>query len=164
MWTRLSKIVRATNLSAGIYRQISWKDISLHFLYWPIVLNLSKLACIFPDCLKDANITPSFKKEDPLDKKNYLPDSILPLLLKTIKKLIYKQLSNYVESILSSILYGFRKAHNTQVTQVIQVTSFLAKKVRTKRIWWYNFNGLIKSKWLYATRSSNSQIRTFRNW
>ena len=86
MWTRLSKIVRATNLSAGIYRQISWKDISLHFLYWPIALNLSKLACIFPDCLKDANVTPSFKKEDPPDKKNYLPDSILPLLSKTIKR------------------------------------------------------------------------------
>ena len=33
-----------------------------------------------------------------------------------------------MESFLSSILYGFRKAHNTQVTQVIQVTSFLAKK------------------------------------
>ena len=25
----------------------------------------------FPDCLKEANVTPIFKKDDPLDKKNY---------------------------------------------------------------------------------------------
>ena len=68
----------------------------------------------FPDCLKEANVTPIFKKDDPLDKENYRPVSILPLLSKVFEKLIYKQLSNYTESFLSSILCGFRKAHNTQ--------------------------------------------------
>ena len=68
----------------------------------------------FPDCLKEANVTPIFKKDDPLDKENYRPVSILPLLSNVFEKLIYKQLSNYMESFLSSILWGFRKAHNTQ--------------------------------------------------
>ena len=68
----------------------------------------------FPDCLKEANVTPIFKKDDPLDKENYRPVSILPLLSKVFEKLIYKQLSNYTESFLSSILCGFWKAHNTQ--------------------------------------------------
>ena len=68
----------------------------------------------FPDCLKEANVSPIFKKDDPLDKENYRPVSILPLLSKVFEKLIYKQLSNYAESFLSSILCGFRKAHNTQ--------------------------------------------------
>ena len=68
----------------------------------------------FPDCLKEANVAPIFKKDDPLDKENYHPDSILPLLSKVFEKLIYKQLSNYIESFSSSILCGFRKAHNTQ--------------------------------------------------
>ena len=36
------------------------------------------------------------------------------MLSKVFEKLIYKQLSNYAESFLSSILCGFRKAHNTQ--------------------------------------------------
>ena len=27
----------------------------------------------FPDCLKEANVTPIFKKDDPLDKENYRP-------------------------------------------------------------------------------------------
>ena len=39
---------------------------------------------------------------------------MLLLLSKVFEKLIYKQLSNYIESYLSSILCGFRKAHNTQ--------------------------------------------------
>ena len=68
----------------------------------------------FPDCLKEANVTPIFKKDDPLDKENYCPGSILPLLPKVFEKRIYKQLSNYMESFLSSILCGFRKAYNTQ--------------------------------------------------
>ena len=35
---------------------------------------------IFPSSLKLGNITPIFKKDDPLDKSNYRPVSILPLL------------------------------------------------------------------------------------
>ena len=34
----------------------------------------------FPDCLLETNATPIFKKDDPLDKENYRPVSILPLL------------------------------------------------------------------------------------
>ena len=61
----------------------------------------------FPDCLKEANATPIFKKDDPLDKENYRPASTLQLLYKVFKKLIYKQLSNYIKRLLSSILRGF---------------------------------------------------------
>ena len=68
----------------------------------------------FPDSLKEANITPIFKKDDPLDKSNYRPVSILPLISKVYQRLIYNQLSEYTESFLSHILCGFRKAHSTQ--------------------------------------------------
>ena len=68
----------------------------------------------FPDCLKEANVTPIFKEDDHLDKENYRPVSIPPLLFKAFKKLIYKHLLNYIDSVLSSILCGFRKTHNTQ--------------------------------------------------
>ena len=70
---------------------------------WPIALadciNKSFENGAFPDCLKEANVTPIFKKDDPLDKENYRPVSILPLLSKVFEKLIYKQLSNYTESL-----------------------------------------------------------------
>ena len=55
-----------------------------------------------------------FKKEDPFDKSNYRPVSILPLLSKVYGKVIYNQLSGYSESFLNNILCGFRKAHSTQ--------------------------------------------------
>ena len=68
----------------------------------------------FPDSLKARNITPIFKKDDLLDKANYRPVSILPLISKVYERLIYIQLSEYSESFLSHILCGFRKAHSTQ--------------------------------------------------
>ena len=54
------------------------------------------------------------KKEDPLDKPNYRPVSILPSLSKVYEKVIYNQLSNYSDSFLNNILCGFPKAHSTQ--------------------------------------------------
>ena len=68
----------------------------------------------FPDSLKAANITPIFKRDDPLDKANYRPVSILPMISKVYERIIYNQLSEYSESFLSHILCGFRKAHSTQ--------------------------------------------------
>ena len=68
----------------------------------------------FPNSLKEANITPIFKKDDPLDKSNYQPVSILPLISKVFERLIYNQLSEYTEIFLNHILCGFRNAHSTQ--------------------------------------------------
>ena len=49
-----------------------------------------------------------------LDKENYRPVSILPLLSKVYEKLLYNRLSDYVENNFNVILCGFRKAHSTQ--------------------------------------------------
>ena len=51
----------------------------------------------FPDSLKEANITSIFEKDDPFDKSNYRPVSILPLISKVYERLIYNQLSEYTE-------------------------------------------------------------------
>ena len=52
---------------------------------------------IFLSSLKLGNITPIFKKDDPLDKSNYRPVSILPLLSKVYERIIYNQLSQHSE-------------------------------------------------------------------
>ena len=70
----------------------------------------------FPDSIKMANVTPVFKKEDPLDKSNHRPVSILPLLSKVYERVIYNQLSEYSNNFLNEVLCGFRKAHSTQHT------------------------------------------------
>ena len=41
----------------------------------------------FPDSLKLGNLTSTYKKDDPLEKSNYKPVSILPLLSKVYEKL-----------------------------------------------------------------------------
>ena len=49
-----------------------------------------------PDCLKQANMSPIFKKDDPLGKEYYWPVSILLLLSIVYEKLLYNWLSDYV--------------------------------------------------------------------
>ena len=55
----------------------------------------------FPDSLKCANVRPIYKKDDPVDKKNYRPVSILTLLSKVYERVIYEQTSCYFESFFS---------------------------------------------------------------
>ena len=69
---------------------------------------------VFPDSLKIANITPAHKKDEPTNKENYRPVSVLPLLSKVFERLLYDQLSEYLEKFLNTLLCGFRKAHSTQ--------------------------------------------------
>ena len=65
----------------------------------------------FPNNLKNADITPTFNKNDRLLKSNYRPVSILPTLSKIYEKILYKQIFN---TIFSKYLCGFRKGHSTQ--------------------------------------------------
>ena len=45
---------------------------------------------IFPDKLELADIKPMFKKDDPLNKKNYRPKSVLPLVSKRFERIMQK--------------------------------------------------------------------------
>ena len=45
---------------------------------------------VFPDELKLADITPTYKKEDPTNTKNYRPISVLPTVSKIFERLIQK--------------------------------------------------------------------------
>ena len=69
---------------------------------------------IFPNNLKHADITPTFKKKERLHKINYGPISIFPTLSKVYEKRLYNQIYNYFNRIFSKYLCGFRKGHSTQ--------------------------------------------------
>ena len=93
-----------------------------------IVLSSDINRCIhngnFPNNLKNADITPTFKKGDRLSKCNYRPVSILPTLSKVYvymylcmyvyEKVLYRQIYEYFNRIFSKYLCGFRKHHSTQ--------------------------------------------------
>ena len=64
--------------------------------------------------LKQANITPVFKKSSRNQKEKYRPASILPIIFKIFEKVLSKQLYIYFENILSKFQCGFRKGFSTQ--------------------------------------------------
>ena len=53
----------------------------------------------FPITLKNANVTPVHKKDDPTDKTNFRPVSVLPLLSKVFERIIYNQLGKYMDKV-----------------------------------------------------------------
>ena len=68
----------------------------------------------FPSSLKEANITPVFKKGDIISKYNYRPVSILPNMLKIFERCIFRQLYSFMLEFLSKYQCGFRKGYSTQ--------------------------------------------------
>ena len=78
------------------------------------IFNTSLSLCTFPDELKLADVIPSHKKDDATNVENYRPISLLPSVSKVFEKLVFKQLSRFMEGKLSKFLCGFRKKYSTQ--------------------------------------------------
>ena len=76
-------------------------------------MNLCTSKGKFPNNLKNADITPTFKKGDNLQKNNYRAVSILPTLAKIYEKILFQQIYEYFDNIFSKYLSGFRKGHST---------------------------------------------------
>ena len=81
-----------------------------------ICVNYTLINGKFPITLKNANVTPVHKKDNPTDKTNFQPISVLPLLSKVFERVISNQLGKYMDTFLNKVLCGFRKDHSTQHT------------------------------------------------
>ena len=77
----------------------------------------------FPDEIKLADVTQIYEKDDPNKSKNYRPVSALPVVSKVFEKIMHDQISQYMNSFLTSYLYCYRKAFSTQ-----QALLFLIEK------------------------------------
>jgi len=64
---------------------------------------------IFPQSLKDAEVSPIFKKGDNLLKENYRPVSVLTATSKIFESIMCDQLLEFFATNLSTVLSGFRK-------------------------------------------------------
>ena len=86
------------------------------------IVNLSLRKSIFPKSWKIAKIVPLLKKGDTLDPKNYRPVALLPVLSKILERVVFLQLTNYLDS--NSLLHpnhhGSRKGHST-TTALVQM-------------------------------------------
>ena len=79
---------------------------------------------VFPDDLKHVDVTPIHKKKGKSDKTNYRPVSILPNISKIYEILIYNQLYDYFDDILSPSQCGFPKGHSTQHCLLVMLEKF----------------------------------------
>ena len=64
--------------------------------------------------LKVADITPLHKKLETINKENYRPVSLLPVVSKIFERLMLKQMKPFIEIFLSKWLCGYRKGYNAQ--------------------------------------------------
>ena len=64
--------------------------------------------------MKVADVIPVFKKEDPNNKANYRPISLLPIISKIFERVLFEQIEKFSKKIFSPKLCGFRKCHSTQ--------------------------------------------------
>ena len=82
------------------------------------IINSSLVTGYVPSCFKHAIIHPLIKKEnlDPSDPGNYRPISKLSFISKILEKVVFTQLTSYLDShgILDKFQSGFRKKHSTE--------------------------------------------------
>ena len=64
--------------------------------------------------LKDADVSPGFKKGVTTTKVNYRPISVLPSVSKIFERILKGQMEGFLKPILSSLLSGFREGYSTQ--------------------------------------------------
>ena len=75
------------------------------------VINHSIATSSFPDELKLAEVMSAFKKDDPLDKENYRPISLLSHTSILFEKILSNQINNFIRPYFSDL--GEITRHNT---------------------------------------------------
>ena len=91
------------------------------------IINLSIVTNKFPSAWKVSKVIPLYKKEDPLDPKNFRPVSILSDLSKILEKVVSIQIIDYMESqkLFHPCHHGFRASHSTSTGLIQMYDSWL---------------------------------------
>lgn len=78
------------------------------------IINKSFETSTFPDKLKEAQVVPLHKKNNTLDKGNYRPVSILPMISKIFERAVNSQIVEFFDSHFHTFLSAFRKGYGCQ--------------------------------------------------
>ena len=117
--TQVESVIKSLNNVGGGIDKISthvllgtYKSILHHLTFF---FNLCLKKAIFPTNLKIAVITPLFKGGNKHMFSNYRPISLLPIFSKILEKILYENLSLFLDhhNILNPLQFGFRKKHST---------------------------------------------------
>ena len=108
--------------------------------------------------MKKADVALIFIKDDPTKAKNYRLVSVLPVVSKVFERIMYKQISEYVNQVLSPYLCGYRQGFNTQQA-LVSLTENSESYIRQKRICRSCTYGSLKSFWYHISWSLNNQTK-----
>ena len=89
-------------------------------------LEKSEIPCM----LKHADVVPVHKKKEKTDRANYRPMSILPNISEIYEKLMYQQLHDHFDSILSRKQCGFGKGHSGRNSLMVMLEKFKESRGR----------------------------------
>ena len=94
------------------------------------IVNLSITSEVVPARMKEARVTPLFKKGSRLDCGNYRPVSILNVLSKILERAVHGQLVSYLtkKRVLSESQSGFRPGFSTD-TCLVGLTDFVRREL-----------------------------------
>ena len=104
-------------MNLKLNKALPFNDIPVHILKGCIdilgphirdAFNNSITSNTFPNSLKSAEVSPTYKG-DTTDIRNYRPISILPTLSKVCERILYKQISFYMENFFSPFLVDLEK-------------------------------------------------------
>ena len=104
------KSVQSTDIPSRVLKE----NADIFADYFCGFFNESLKKSTFPSILKNANITPVFKKGYRGSKENYRPVSILPVISKILEKLLCKEITIFIDPLLSKYQCGFRKGFSAQ--------------------------------------------------
>ena len=79
------------------------------------IFNASFENGIFPSRMKIAKVIPIHKKGNHLDVNNYRPISLLPVLSKSLERIMFNRLTSYITrfNLVTTIQFGFQKGKST---------------------------------------------------
>ena len=69
---------------------------------------------VFPSCENVASVTPVFKQNDRLDRKNYRPISVFNVFSKIFERFLLNQIFPFLNKIQSVFLSAYRARYSSQ--------------------------------------------------
>ena len=111
---------------AGTFQDIPPKILKNSINVCSEAFNDRVIHCEFPNELKKADVTPTFKNVNPTKAKNYRPVSVLPVVSKVFERIMHKQISEYINQFLSPHLCGYRQGFSTQQALVSLIEKWKA--------------------------------------
>ena len=85
------------------------------------ILNTSIAQSRYPSRWKMGLVTPLFKKDEELDKRNYRPVTVLPCLKNIFEKLLLGQIKDFYHGLLSDFISAYRRRHSCE-TALLKLT------------------------------------------